>query len=482
MSTSRAARRLGLGFRPSAGTDLAESDWVDAQLVGEFTAPGYARFDGRNTEIGEWPEALTYSLSDRMDRHKTRVRTILDAEAKQLDSATLARIRADAWNDYTVHAQDIHRLAHRGLYGEDQFRQRLTWFWANHFTVGRKGDENIEFIGHYVDTAIGGALDGSFADMVYGVVTHPAMGIYLDNVYNVGENSQVARICRRDGCQAGPNDNLGRELMELHTVSPSRGYTEDDIRNAANILSGWGYPPHPNDRPPFTPDDWWQSAFFKQRAQPGGKTVLGRDYPEGPAALRRLVDDLSIDASTADFLSRKLVLHFIGEAATEDDVAAVREAWTASDGHLPTVHRAVAERTLEPAAAGKFVWPIIWLFQAMRISGADFFYGYEQLNPMEEVVQRRPERVFEELGFDFWSVRQPDGYSDRSEAWISTEHFDRRIRFADLIYRFGNPRLSAAEIADALGLSAKTRDMIATGNTPRDRFVLCLCSKEFMEV
>jgi len=334
MAVNAAARKIGLGFWPGAEVEQGLESWIDDQLKGKFDVPGVAYFKGASTEVGVWPETLEWTLSERVKRFQDRRKETERAQKAGYDDATLAKTLNKIWRDKTVFRQDIFRFTHHAVYGADQLRQRFAFFWANHFTVGRKGDENIEYLGHYLNAAIYDALDGRFADMLYGVERHPAMQIYLDNAYNVGEGSARARECRRSGCIEGLNDNLGRELMELHTVTPSRGYTEDDIRGAAKILTGWGFPYH--QRMPTRPKDYW-TAYFPTRAEPGPKTVLGTTYPEGQDALRKLTDDLASDPSTAEFLSRKLATHFIGEPATEEDIAAIREAWVASDGHLPTV-------------------------------------------------------------------------------------------------------------------------------------------------
>ncbi len=475
MSLELAARKLGLGFRPSKGTDVTSAAWIESQLTETFQDPGVARY---GEAVGTWPDDLVYSLDERVTRFRDRRAAVKKLDKARVDNATRSRRMNDIWSEYTVFKQDLHHFAARGAYGDDQIRQRLMFFWANHFTVGRKGDENIEFLGHYLDVAIYGALDGSFADMLYGATTHPAMLSYLDNNVNVGERSKYAARCRRTGCQAGSNDNLARELMELHTVSPARGYTEDDIRGAADILTGWGYPYA--DGLPFEPKDFW-TAFFSSRAEPGTKTVLGVEYPAGDKALRMLTDTLAADPFTPRFLSRKLAAHFIGDAATDDDIEAIHEAWVGSDGDLPTVHRVVLDRALA-APPGKFLWPMVWLFQALRVSGAHLFYGYEEIDALHETVQRHPDMIFEELGFDFWAERQPNGYSDRNEDWISTEHMDRRVRFAALIHRFCNPERSVDEIMDVLDFDAASRALVNRGANERERFVLCLCSRTFMEV
>ena len=95
----------------------------------------------------------------------------------------------------------------------------------------------------YWKNAIYSFLDRSFSDLLYSATTHPAMLSYLDNIYNIGENSPKGKQCTSSDCVVGLNDNLGRELMELHTVSPARGYTETDIHEAAKVLTGWSEHP-----------------------------------------------------------------------------------------------------------------------------------------------------------------------------------------------------------------------------------------------
>ncbi len=135
--------------------------------------------------------------------------------------------------------KDELKFSHRNVYGKDQVRLRFTAFWANHFTTGNTHD-NRNHIGHAIDEAILANLNGDFSHMLYKMTSHPSMLIYLDNIFSAGPNSKEVEWAKRNGEQAGLNDNLGRELLELHTVSPSAKYSEDDIRNAAKVLAGWG--------------------------------------------------------------------------------------------------------------------------------------------------------------------------------------------------------------------------------------------------
>ena len=113
-------------------------------------------------------------------------------------------------------------------------------FWANHFFVSLGNTDRGMLVADYMERALEAQLDGSFRDLLWNTTTSPAMTNYLDNIRSSGEKSDNVKWARQNKRQAGLNDNLARELLELHTVTPAYGYTEDEIRSVAKILAGWG--------------------------------------------------------------------------------------------------------------------------------------------------------------------------------------------------------------------------------------------------
>lgn len=465
-----------LGFGPSANEPIIEAkDWVEQQLATDFPTLGYKETSQMNRTIVPWPAELKSGLSERVQRARAfadergQIRN-RNASTQEKDMA-MAAMRLK----YETRYSDQVKFVQAPVIGGNHLKLRLTHFWLNHFTVGFSTTASDFLIGHYVDDAIYGKLDGSFGEMFYGVATHPAMLTYLDNISNIGQNSQRNRQCR---C-GGMNDNLARESMELHSVSPARGYTENDIREAAKIFAGWGsdfdyeFPEEVND--------YWNS-FLKSRAEPGEKTVLGKTFGAGSGALRELIDHLAADPMTADFLSRKLALHFIGESATDTEIDAIRTAWLESGGDLPTVHKAVAMATLG-SDGKKFLWPLTWLFQLVRISGINLFAGFES-KKLDHFVSatRKPNDVMTELGMDFWGIRQPNGFSDSKADWISTEHFERRIRFSQMLFNAGPLQRSFDDMIDIIEPGQRTKNAISSSNDQMEKFVILACSQEFFEV
>lgn len=478
MRIDHLSRKIGLAV--TGGNDATVNlEDVLARALSEPVdrrAPASIRLD--TSEILPWPQHLTFSLRDRIDRliqHREKKDAL---ERQGLNDTQLGLRQQELDREYSVFHLDIYRFFHAGRFGTDDVRQRLSYFWLNHFTVGAK-ETTPELIGDYWDNVITSGLDGSFADLLYSATKHPAMLTYLDNIYNIGGNSPKARECSQADCVIGLNDNLGRELMELHSVSPARGYSETDINEAAKVLAGWG---NIFDKPFRAPPADYYSPWEAYHSEPGEKTVLGKIIPEGPNGLRVLTDRLASDNFTADFLSRKLVQHFVGEPTSEADVVRVRDVWLATGGRLPDVHREVLLIAAE-SPTKKFLWPLIWAFQVQRMSGATLAKGIDEIDTeMMDDAERDPKWLMGELGNSFWSERQPNGFSDRKSDWISTEHLDRRIRFASLVHDHGQMERSADEIITEQGLSEATAALVAKGGTPRDKFVLLMCSPEVMEV
>ena len=479
IADARTIRKLGLGPRPEDPLGLELESWIDQQLDLPPVRRGIPRAKSRSPEIENWPDSLVYTLEERVQR-SVELRRQLDRLGRlKLPDRERGDREREIWGKYEVHPVDYHRFAHTHVYADDHVNVRFATFWLNHFTVGFSATPMRQLIMNYFDEAIVGNLGNSFSDLLFSTISHPAMLTYLDNIHSVGDNSQDGRYCRRSGkCHAGLNDNLARELLELHTVSPARGYTEDDIRDTARILAGWGYQ---FEKPRPKGVSTLRQPFVSSRAEPGRKTVLGKSFGPGPGALRQLTDFLAADPSAVRHLSEKLALHFVGDDYSEANVAAVSNAWKNSNGSLRDIHRAVLIEAAN-SESRKFLTPSLWLYQLLRMSGAHLFHGFEEIWDEPEDVRREPWMIYGELGDDFWSRRQPDGFSDRKADWVSNEHLDRRYRFSDLIFSRCNPQFNAEQMIEKYRFSSSTADLVEQVSSPRDKFILFTCSPEFMEV
>ena len=471
------AQKTGLMFRYDQNLPQDMGTWIQKQLQVASPALGIATSDAK---VSEWPQNLQPDLSKRASMWR-RYRALEKQRREGKNGQDTQAARQANRHENLMREIDEHRFVQRNVYGADQVKLRLTAFWANHFTIGNTFDTG-QMIGHAIDEGILAKLNGSFADLLYGMTTHPGMLTYLDNVWSAGERSEQAKGCaRKPNCQAGLNDNLGRELLELHTVSVAAGYTEEDIRAAANVLAGWGIDfqkelPEMLKRTGGT-NHW--NAYKKRWAEPGSKKVMGQRIYAGRSGLRQLTDFLANHDATIHHISTKLCQHFVSDSPTEDQIEAVKSVWRQSDGSLQLIHTKVFALAIE-APEAKFMWPMTWLFQVVRLSGATYFKGWETINDYDDDLMST-KRVFKELGQSFWSLRQPNGYSDNKAEWMSSEMFERRIRFAQSIHKNGKPRQSVGQIMDRIGAAQQTRALVASaGTSPEDQFITLMCSPELM--
>ena len=472
----RIAQKLGLMFRSDEKIPEDIEAWLQQQLTAPSPALGIAKTYGA---VSEWPKQLQPDLKTRAAMWR-RYRDLEEQRREGINGQDTAAARQANRRENLMWDLDEHKFVHRNVYGADQVKLRLTAFWANHFTIGNTFDTS-QMIGHAIDEGVLAKLNGNFSDLLYGMTTHPGMLTYLDNIGSSGEKSNHTKWSRKDGNQAGLNDNLGRELLELHTVSVDAGYSEKDVRGAAQVLAGWGLW-FDQDLAEMREDagttDHW-NAFKKDYAEPGSKKVLGKTIYGGRKGLRQLTDFLASHDATIKHISAKLARHFVSDNPTQNQIEGIEDAWRQSNGDLPKIHSKVLKSAAE-AQEPKFVWPMTWLFQVVRLSGADYFRGWEDIYNYDQDLMETKE-VFEELGQSYWSSRQPNGYSSDKAEWLSGEMLERRLRFADAIYTHGMPRIDAREIMNRIGASRKTRALvISVGSSERSQFIALMCSPELM--
>jgi predicted negative regulator of RcsB-dependent stress response len=160
------------------------------------------------------------------------------------------------------------------------------------------------------------------------------------------------------------------------------------------------------------------------------------------------------------------------------DINYIVNAWKKNNGNLDQIHTAVIERAIS-STEPKFQWPMTWLFQVVRLSGATYFKGWDEFGVYNKGIMDARE-IFEELGQSFWHERQPDGYSSDKKEWLSGEMFERRIRFADAIYTAGYPTSNPDEIMDRIGANETTRNLVNSFSGRKDQFIALMCSPELM--
>jgi uncharacterized protein (DUF1800 family) len=296
---------------------------------------------------------------------------------------------------------------------------------------------------------------------------------YLDNQYSVGPNSQLARLAARRRRQAGRkigiNENLGRAILELHTLGVHGGYSQQDVTTFAKVLTGWSIG---GGRGVLAGGKPGHFHFRENAHEPGSQTLLGKTYRQGGIDQPKAVlADLAHHPSTAKFLATKLVRHFVADDPPADCVERVSRAYLENDGHLPAMYSALidCDAAWRPAPA-KFKTPQDFVYSVYR--GLDFM-------PKENRALLAP---FELLGQRPYSPGSPAGWPDTSADWDGSDALMKRIEWTMALGdRVGNayPPLQVADRTLGALATQHTLDGVRRAPSGSQGLALLLLSPEF---
>ena len=469
-----AAHRFGLGEPSLAALRNDPQGWLLAQ-IGPADAP---RGDG----LLSTREAIDYIAAERERRERAK---------NPPPGMTADQVLAGRYREIAV--ADARSRLITAATTTRPFAERLQLFWCNHFTVSLAKGSTRGLVGAFEREAIRPHIAGSFETLLMASTTHPAMLRYLDNVQSAGANSRVAqRQAKRaavistspaSGANAakadpprvlGINENLAREVLELHTLGaesgrngPDGGYGQIDVTAFANVLTGWRIGAHGNDLgQPF--DANWH--------EPGAKTVLGRRYPEGPDALRQVLHDLAHHPATARFIATKLARHFVADAPPPALVDRLALAYLRNDAQLAAVYRELVKspEAWSPQPA-KLKTPEEFVISSVRMLGLSdrAFERNDATNPANGIGS---------LGQRIQAAPSPAGWSDRAEDWLGPDAVWKRVewstRVADRLGRNIDARAVAAQSLGPL-LGADTQRQIERAADGPQALALLLMAPEF---
>jgi uncharacterized protein (DUF1800 family) len=453
-----AANRFGLGARPGE-LDRARGDaraWLLRQVAGSRPIPDEIRRLPASAEIFK-----TYS---ELRRERNEAKSDGEA-AKRL----LGALRTKLAPYYLDQVAARYRIA---ATTQESFRERLVHFWTNHFAVSADKPQVIALAGTLENEAIRPHVAGRFADLLLAVEAHPAMILYLDNQASIGPGSQLAqrrgRRAAADSRKLGINENLAREILELHTLGVDGGYTQQDVTTFARALTGWSIG---TDRVLMggTPGKF---AFHDAAHDSGAKTIMGTRYGQsGVAQPRAVLADLAKHPATAQHIAVKLARHFIADEPPPEDVARLAKAFRDSDGDLPTVYRALLDTSAAWSdTAVKFKTPHELVVSGMR---------------MLDFVPAEPRQVaapFELLGQRPYTPGSPAGWPDTATHWDGPDALLKRIEWAGTVASRVAGReqpLSLGERSLGAALNERTRVAIARASSAEQGITLLLASPEF---
>jgi uncharacterized protein (DUF1800 family) len=450
MMAAIAATRFGLGARPGE-IDAARND-PRGFLTAQIRPEGADQPQGGEGSPQRLAEVSAYQMEKR------------DAKAMGDPKAPPVRdlqkeLRDQAGDDFLARA----RL---GANTDAAFRERWALFWANHFTVSSTSLAVTSVAGPFEQEAIRPNVFGRFEDLLVASSTHPAMLLYLDQAQSSGPNSKAAAYQRKNAKKAGGlNENLAREIMELHTVGVDAGYSQADVTEFARAMTGFSVG-RPQDPTPH------QFLFRDNAHEPGARTVMGKHYPqEGQAQALAVMRALAASPHTARHVSTKLAAHFVSDEPPPALVAKLQKTYLDSGGRLDEMARALvtAPEAWDPAPA-KFKTPYEFAISTWRAVGAEPS-GIGKLAPVLTGLGQKP-----------FSPPSPKGWADEAQTWCAPDALIKRLRFSEGFAAVAADRLDPNTFAQsALGarLTPPVAKAVARAETRREAMALLLMSPEF---
>ena len=361
---------------------------------------------------------------------------------------------------------DVVARTHHAISTPNGFAERLVYFWSNHFTVAGTKALTLPYPGVFEREAIRGHLTGSFSELLLAVVRHPAMLLFLDQAQSIGPGSTLGK--RRGG---GLNENLAREILELHTVGVRGGYSQADVTELARALTGWTIA---GERllplaPGATPGD---SAFIAALHEPGARKVLGRSYAEaGEDQAVAILKDLARNPATGRHVAVKLATHFVADRPPPDLVEALTDSFIKTEGDLPSLHRILIDHPdTWRSPEGKFKSPNDFLVSSLRATGG------------APPLPRQLVEAYGALGQVPFRAPSPAGWPDDAASWAGADSILKRLEwsqaYAGQVTLTERP-LTLAQGALGPALSGRTVEAVQRSESAVEGLVLALMSPEF---
>jgi len=447
-----AATRFGLGAR-TGEIRQARSDpqgYLTAQIRPEGADQPQADAPGSAERFGEFREY-----------QEQRKQARADGDPKSDPVKMAARmLRDDTGVDYLARMQLAART-------NAAFRERWALFWANHFTVSATKFVTATLVGPFEQEAIRPHVFGRFEDMLVASSSHPAMLLYLDQAQSVGPDTMAARFLARGRKTAGINENLAREIMELHTVGVDAGYAQADVTEFAKAMTGWsiGGLKEADDRR-------GRFVFRVAAHEPGARTIMGKRYAEdGQGQALAVMADLAASPHTARHLATKLARHFVADDPPPSLVARLQRNYLETGGHLGALARTLvtSPEAWDPPAR-KFKTPYEFMVSSWR--AADSIPS--------EIASIAP--VLNSMGQKPFSAPSPKGWPEEAQVWCAPDAVIKRMVWAEAFAAKAlGDRDPNAVAAAALGarLSPLVGTAIAMAETRPEGLSILLMSPEF---
>jgi uncharacterized protein (DUF1800 family) len=451
------------GFGPRAGSIAAIASDPRGALHAELDKPGIGQIV--NAELMTAAKSSTAAFNFRQERQARLIAQKQEADERAAAGASMENMEAKPDTPIPaaeaipqqIFLREAKARLDAAIAPEIGLVERLIWFWSNHFCVS--ADVTVSMAGGYEREAIRPHVLGRFSDMLLASAGHPAMLFYLDNSRSIGPKSVAGLVTTR-----GLNENLAREILELHTLGVRSVYTQDDVTSFAKVLTGWTIIPAVGN-----PEHGGEFVFNPRMHEPGPQTVIGKVYAQTDAAQGRAVlADIARHPATAAHVARKLARHFAADEPPSALVERLTKRFLDTDGDLKEIAKTLidAPETWNVERL-KLKRPSEWLVSAWR--------GIGVMPAAQPALQ-----AMGYLGERMWRPPAPQGFADVQAAWIDglAQRLDIANRIAGLVQERIEPD---AFVETALGslASDETRKTVARADSRQQALTLAMMSPEF---
>jgi uncharacterized protein (DUF1800 family) len=467
-----ALHRFGLG--PRAGAIAAMASDPRGALLAELDRPGAGRIADRDVLSSGEAARATFAFRRSQREARQAQRAARQSQPQSPSQQSPSQQGADAASvpqqaqpprpgpgvPQQIYLDEAKARLDAALGAEIGFVERLVWFWSNHFCVSADKGNVRALCGPYEREAIRAHVLGRFGDMLLAAEQHPAMLLYLDNARSIGPDSIAGMRQKR-----GLNENLAREILELHTLGVRTGYTQEDVTRFAHVITGWTVLGPRQDATRAGEFD-----FNARMHQPGAQAVIGKSYAEGGAEQGRAVlAALARRPETAKHLATKLARHFTADEPPPALVARLVKRFQDTDGDLKDMAKTlVTAPEAWETPRGKLKRPTEWIVAALRAGG---------ISPPDVRPVMQAQNL---LGEPLWRPTAPKGFADDSASWL--DGLPQRLDIANqLAQRIGNgadPRDTFEEVLAPLA-STETRQAVTRAESRPQALALLFMAPEF---
>jgi uncharacterized protein (DUF1800 family) len=460
-----ATNRFGLGAIPGQIVSVAADP--KAWLLAQVRNPSAALIGATGLQSSQQASAAFADYT----RVRRQTRMVQNGAAPQNTQELQAAQRLFNVGTRMMAAEAEARITH-AISTPAPFLERWVMFWSNRLTMAAKNPQTLYYVGPYEREAIRPHVLGSFADLLKAANLHAGMLIYLDQARSFGPNAPGTAIARGRGREVGLNENLAREILELHTLGPDGGYDQADVTEFARALTGWTLQGPRLGGRSAQQADYGRVVFVEGLHEPGQRTIMGTRFAQtGRDQAPAIFDFLARQPQTARNVATAVATHFVSDQPPASLVAALEQNFRATSGNLAALAQTLVNR---PEAwtptQGKFKSPNDFLLSTLRASGT------------KTVSMVGLRSTFEQLGQTPWRAPSPKGWPDTASHWAAPDAILKRVDWSNLAADVIGQDMAPIDFArSALGasLSPQTSTAISRAGDARQGIVLALMSPEF---